>query len=134
MNAIRFETNRPLSTDEFIDILQRSRLAERRPVDDRACVDAMLAHSNLLITAWDGERLVGVARSVTDFGYCCYLSDLAIDVDYQRRGIGRELIEHTRRQLGPRARIILLSAPAAADYYPHIGFLQHDSAWVLDND
>lgn len=134
MNAICYDTDRRLTAEEFIDILKRSGLAERRPVDDRACIDAMLMHADLLITARDGDRLVGVARSVTDFGYCCYLSDLAVDIDYQRRGIGRELIELTRRQLGPRAKIILLSAPAVADYYPHIGFRRHDSAWLLEND
>jgi predicted N-acetyltransferase YhbS len=75
--------------------------------------------------------LVGVARSVTDFEYCCYLSDLAVDVDYQKLGIGKELIRRTQARLGPEAKIILLSAPKAEDYYPKLGFRRHDSAWTL---
>jgi ribosomal protein S18 acetylase RimI-like enzyme len=91
----------------------------------------MIKHSNLIITAWEGQLLVGLARSVTDFHYCCYLSDLAVDVAYQRRGIGRQLIQLTQDALGPRCKIILLSAPAAVDYYSHLGFDRHDQAWVL---
>ncbi len=134
MNMLSYTADRQLAVDEFIDLLRRSELASRRPVDDRDCIEQMLAHANLLITAWVGERLVGVARSVTDFSYCCYLSDLAVDNAFQGRGIGRELVRQTRDRLGPQAKIILLSAPAAADYYPHIGFRQHSSAWVLEND
>ena len=91
----------------------------------------MLRHANLLCTAWDGEKLVGVARSVTDFDYCCYLSDLAVDENYQRKGIGKELIRQTKSRLGDKARIILLSAPKAEAYYPKIGFEAHRSAWIL---
>jgi GNAT superfamily N-acetyltransferase len=128
---LRYETSRPISLDEFVDLLKRSTLAERRPVDDPKCIQAMLQHANLLCTAWDGEKLVGVARSVTDFEYCCYLSDLAVDENYQKRGIGKELIRLTRARLGGHAKIILLSAPKAETYYPKIGFESHRSAWVL---
>lgn len=127
---IHYSHDRPLTTEEFIDVLQRSTLAERRPVDDRECVQSMLKHADILISAWDQERLVGVARSVTDFSYCCYLSDLAVDVSYQRQGIGQELIRQTRQLLGSRCRVILLSAPKATTYYPHIGFEPHPSAWI----
>ena len=92
----------------------------------------MLEHSNLIATAWDDALLVGIARSVTDFHYCCYLSDLAVDVAYQRRGIGKRLIQLTQDALGRRCKIILLSAPAAVGYYPHLGFERHEQAWVLD--
>jgi len=91
----------------------------------------MLQHANLLCTAWDEGKLVGVARSVTDFEYCCYLSDLAVDEKYQKNGIGKELIRLTQLKLGPRAKIILLAAPKAAEYYPRIGFAAHGSAWIL---
>jgi predicted N-acetyltransferase YhbS len=128
---LRYETSRKISIDEFIDLLRRSTLAERRPVNDRKSVEAMLQHANLLCTAWDGEKLVGVARSVTDFEYCCYLSDLAVDEKYQKQGIGRELIRQTQSKLGDKAKIILLSAPKASDYYPKIGFDPHHSAWIL---
>jgi GNAT superfamily N-acetyltransferase len=128
---LRYETTRQISAGEFIDLLRRSTLAERRPVDDRKCIKAMLRHANLLCSAWDGEKLVGVARSVTDFAFCCYLSDLAVDENYQRKGIGKELIRQTRSRLGDKAMIILLSAPKAEAYYPKIGFEAHRSAWVL---
>ncbi len=91
----------------------------------------MLEHTNLLCTAWDSGKLVGVARSVTDFEFCCYLSDLAVDETYQRQGIGRELIRLTQSQLGSKAKIILLAAPKAEAYYPRIGFDAHRSAWIL---
>ncbi len=131
---IQYDSSRRLTESEFIDLLRRSTLAERRPVDDPQCVGAMLRHANLLCTAWDGERLVGVARSVTDFEYCCYLSDLAVDAAYQKQGIGKELIALTKSRLGPRAKIILLAAPKAEKYYPRIGFDPHHSAWVLPAD
>ncbi|MBN8460594.1 MAG: GNAT family N-acetyltransferase [Verrucomicrobia bacterium] len=128
---IQYEHSRAISRDEFTGLLGRSTLAERRPVDDAPCIEGMLMHANLLCTAWDGETLVGVARSVTDFVYCCYLSDLAVDRAYQKQGIGRELIRLTQSQLGERATIILLSAPNATEYYPRIGFKPHDSAWII---
>ena len=131
---IEYSTERSISSEQFIDVLRRSSLAERRPVEDRECIDQMLAHADLLVTAWDEQKLVGVARSVTDFGYCCYLSDLAVDQALQRAGIGRELISQTRALLRPRCMLILLSAPAATDYYPRIGFQQHPSAWTMAAD
>jgi ribosomal protein S18 acetylase RimI-like enzyme len=132
--SIQYDHSRLIDGDEFVDLLKRSTLAERRPIDDPNCIGAMLKHADLLCTAWDGGKLVGVARSVTDFEYCCYLSDLAVDVAYQNQGIGRELIRLTRSRLGKRATIILLSAPKAEAYYPRIGFDAHRSAWVLHAD
>jgi ribosomal protein S18 acetylase RimI-like enzyme len=129
-----YEINREITSGEFVDLLERSTLAQRRPVEDSGCVEGMLRHADLLITAWEDDRLVGAARSVTDFDYCCYLSDLAVDVAVQGRGVGRELIRRTREQLGPRCILILLSAPAAIGYYPRIGFTRHDSAWILKAD
>lgn len=128
---IQYESTRVIDADEFVDLLKRSTLAARRPVDDPQCVKAMIEHADLLCTAWDGGKLIGVARSVTDFEYCCYLSDLAVDEAYQRRGIGRELIRLTQSRLGSKAKIILLSAPKAEGYYPRIGFDPHRSAWIL---
>jgi GNAT superfamily N-acetyltransferase len=128
---ISYDTTRAITAAQFIDVLRRSTLAERRPVDDPKCIEAMLQHANLLCTAWHNQTLVGVARSVTDFEYCCYLSDLAVDAAYQNQGIGRELIALTRSKLGAKARIILLAAPKAAEYYPRIGFTAHTSAWML---
>lgn len=128
---IQIAVDRTITGDEFIDLLQRSGLAERRPVDDRECVEGMVANADLMVTAWDSDRLVGVARSVTDFSYCCYLSDLAVDRDFQKRGIGKSLIDQTRIQLKSGCSLILLSGPAATEYYPKLGFSQHPSAWVI---
>ena len=128
---LEYSDSRPLSADQFIDLLRRSTLAERRPVDDSDCIHAMLRHANLLCTAWDQGKLVGVARSVTDFEYCCYLSDLAVDEAYQKRGIGKRLIALTQARLGRQAKIILLAAPKAEGYYPRLGFEAHRSAWLL---
>jgi len=128
---ITYAADRSITADAFIGLLNRSTLGERRPIDDRACIDAMLQHANLLCTAWDNDTLVGVARSVTDFSYCCYLSDLAVAETHQKRGIGRELIRLTQRQLGPRAKLILLAAPKAEGYYPKLGFTPHHSAWTI---
>lgn len=132
--TIRYCDNQRISDSEFVDLLRRSTLAERRPVDDRRAIAAMLRHADLLCTAWAGEALVGVARSVTDFEYCCYLSDLAVDLSYQKQGIGRELIRLTQSRLGRRAKLILLSAPNAVGYYPKLGFHGHASAWLIPAD
>ena len=128
---LRYSTNDPVSVDQFRDVLIRSTLGQRRPIDDRSCLEGMIAKADLIASCWDGDRLVGIARSVTDFHYCCYLSDLAVDLNYQRRGIGVRLIEQTRERLGPRCTLILLSAPAAVEFYPRIGFERHSQAWVL---
>ena len=128
---IDYKVDAKITTDQFVDVLKRSLLSERRPIEDRACMAGMLRHADLIVTAWEEDLLVGIARSVTDFSFCCYLSDLAVDGSYQRTGIGRQLIKMTRERLGPRCALILLAAPAAAEYYPHIGFTRHESAWVL---
>lgn len=129
--TIDYKINTPISTDQFIDLLVRSTLGERRPVHDRACMEGMVNHSNLIITAWEGETLVGIARSMTDFHFACYLSDLAVHLDYQRRGIGKQLQRITQEQLGPHCSLILLAAPAANTYYGHIGFTHNPRCWVL---
>jgi ribosomal protein S18 acetylase RimI-like enzyme len=129
--TITYRINAEISVEQFIDVLKRSTLGERRPIEDRECIEGMIRHSNLMVTAWDGDRLAGVARSVTDFHYACYLSDLAVDVDYQHAGIGRELVARTQRELGPRCKIRLVSAPAATAYYPRIGFVRNAQCFEL---
>ena len=128
---ISYQHLRKITEAEFVDLLKRSTLSERRPIDDPKSIKAMLKHANLLCTAWDDAKLVGVARSVTDFEYCCYLSDLAVDKEYQRTGIGKGLIRLTQSRLGAKAKIILLAAPAAENYYGPVGFEPHRSAWVI---
>lgn len=130
--VINYKIENDLSPDEFIDVLKRSTLAERRPIEDRVRIELMLDHANLIVTARDGEKLVGVARSLTDFAYCTYLSDLAVDESYQKKGIGKELIKQTKLVTG-KAKIILLAAPAAVDYYPKIGMMKHDQCFILND-
>jgi ribosomal protein S18 acetylase RimI-like enzyme len=129
--AIQYRYGNDLDLDLVIDLYRRSTLGLRRPVDNRETMQAMLEHANLVVTAWDGERLVGIARTLTDFAYVGYLADLAVDAAYQRRGIGVTLIVQTRLRMGAQSKIVLLAAPAAAGYYPHIGFTGHSGAWVL---
>lgn len=129
---IRYSTTETITVAQFRDVLERSTLGERRPLDREDTLDAMLTNASLLATAWDGESLVGIARSVTDFAYCCYISDLAVDEAYQRQGIGRQLIEATAQRLGPQCKIILLAAPKADSYYGGVGFQRHPRAWVRD--
>lgn len=131
---ISYKVNQSISTDEFIGVLTASNLAERRPVDDRECLDGMLKNSNLIVTAWDEEKLIGIARSMTDFHYACYLSDIAVDKNYQNNSIGRQLQIVTQEQLGPKCKLILISAPASNSYYEHIGFTNNQRCWVLSRD
>ena len=95
---IEYKLNPQLTEDEFIDILNRSTLGERRPIEDKECMHGMLKNADIVITAVENDKIVGVARSVTDFHYCCYLSDLAVDKEYQKHGIGKKLIEMTQKQ------------------------------------
>lgn len=123
-----------MSAEEFQKILVASGLAERRPAGDLARLEAMLRHADLIVTARDGSRLVGVSRAITDFSYCCYLSDLAVDVEYQRQGIGRRLIEETRLGAGENTTLILIAAPAAETYYPKIGMTHLASCWAIPRE
>lgn len=131
---IDYKINMPLSTEQFIELLKSSTLAERRPIDDRECMDGMVNNSNLVVTAWDGDKLIGVARSMTDFHYACYLSDLAVDKEYQHYGIGKQLQVLSQEQLGANCKLILISAPAANSYYEHLGFSNSERCWVLERD
>jgi GNAT superfamily N-acetyltransferase len=128
---ITYDNRRDLNLEQVIELYHASTLGERRPLDDPAIMAEMLAHANLIITAWEGDLLVGIARTLTDFAYVGYLSDLAVRQSHQAQGIGTALIEQTRAHMGPRSMLVLLSAPQAVAYYPKIGFTQHPSAWVL---
>ncbi len=129
-SPISYQLEPDLSSAEFVDVLQRSTLAERRPVDRPETIAGMLQHADVIVTARASGLLVGVSRAITDFSYCTYLSDLAVDESYQRRGIGRELIRLTHDAAGPHTTLILLAAPKAVDYYPHVGFQPHTSCWL----
>ena len=128
---IHYQLEPSLSADEFIDVSIRSTLAERRPVSDRKTIQQMLAHADIVLTARQDGRLVGVSRAITDFSYCTYLSDLAVDEACQGRGIGRELIRRTHEAAGLKTTLVLLAAPKAQTYYPRVGMTKHKSCWVI---
>lgn len=132
MSDIIYAVEKSLDVSEFIEVLKKSTLAQRRPVDDEQRILSMCNNANLIITARLDGMLFGVARSITDFVYCTYLSDLAVDTKYQKKGIGKRLIEETKKQT-PQAKLILLSAPAAVDYYPKIGMTRHNYCYYIDD-
>jgi predicted N-acetyltransferase YhbS len=121
MTEITYRSDAVLTVEQAIDLYNRSTLGERRPVD----------RPDITITAWDGEKLVGIARTLTDYTYVAYLADLAVDSKYQRQGIGKRLVEETKPKLGPECMIVLLAAPQANDYYPKLGFEHNPRAWML---
>jgi GNAT superfamily N-acetyltransferase len=130
---IQYRDDAKVTVEEAIDLYIRSTLGERRPVDNKETFEAMLKNANLTITAWDQGKLIGISRSLTDFAYVTYLADLAVDQEYQRIGIGKELIAQTQKRLGPNCMIVLLAAPKANEYYEHIGFEHNPRAWTLKN-
>jgi ribosomal protein S18 acetylase RimI-like enzyme len=129
MTDLTFRINAPVSPAQAIELFRSSGI--NRPVDDEARVAQMLRYGNLTITAWHGSRLVGLARSLTDYCFCCYLSDLAVSGDFQRRGIGKKLIEMTKAQVGEQTTLLLLAAPAAKDYYPKTGMARYVDTFVI---
>ena len=130
--TIDYQLEPALSAEEFVNVLQRSTLAERRPVDESERIESMLRNASLIVTARSGAKLVGVSRAITDFAFCTYLSDLAVDVEFQKLGIGRELIRRTHEAAGCATRLIRLAAPKSRSYYPHVGLVPHDSCWMLE--
>lgn len=126
---ITYRLGNDLDLDTVIDVYRDSTLGERRPIDDRERMGEMLANANLVVSAWDEAKLVGIARSLSDFAFCTYLSDLAVRLDYQRKGIGKELMQRTL-EAGGNASLFLFAAPNAVAYYPHVGFSQ-GSGWMM---
>lgn len=132
MDEIVYSIEKSLDPDEFIEVLKSSTLAERRPIDDEQRITTMCNNANLIVTARLNGLLIGVARSITDFVYCTYLSDLAVNINYQKKGIGKKLIEESKKA-APQAKLILLSAPAAINYYPKLGMKKHDHCYYIDD-
>jgi predicted N-acetyltransferase YhbS len=126
-----FRIGNDLELDAVLAVYRESGLGARRPISDRERMAAMIRNANLVITAWDGGELVAIARSITDWVYVTYLADLAVKESHQKRGVGKELIRKTREACDPRSMLLLLAAPAAEKYYPHIGFKHHPQAWML---
>ena len=128
---ITYRTGNDLDVDAVIALYKASTLGERRPVGNREKFKQMLQHANLVITAWDGDQMVGIARSFSDFSFVTYLSCLVVRDSHQRQGIGKELMRRTQLAAGMDVRIVLLAAPQAVEYYPQTGFTQHMSAWTI---
>ena len=128
---VTFQLEPELGPDEFIAVLSRTSLGERRPIHDRSRVEGMLKHADLIVTARCSSQLVGVSRALTDYQFCTYLSDLAVDEAFQGRGIGKRLIEETHKAAGLKTMLILIAAPQAVTYYPHIGMQPHNSCWYI---
>lgn len=126
---ITYKSNLTPDTQLIIDLYNSSGI--NRPTADHERIAKMYANSNLVVTAWDGEQLVGIARSLTDFCYSCYLSDLAVRKEYQKDGIGRQLIALTKEVIGEQTMLLLLSAPAAMGYYPKVGFDQVENGFII---
>ncbi len=129
--TIIYQTENDLTVEDFRLVLKNSTLGERRPIDDTERLDLMLKNANLIVTARLEGTIIGVSRAITDFAFCTYLSDLAVDENYQKKGIGKELIRRTKLA-APRAKLILLSAPKAVDYYPRIGMKHHPHCYYID--
>lgn len=129
MGEIQYRGDREISPEQLAEVFRHSGI--RRPVDDLPRLAAMLKHANVLITAWHGEQLVGVARALSDLSYCCYLSDLAVDARYQKQGIGGNLIDRVRTAIGDKSMLLLLAAPEAMAYYPKVGFEPVANAWII---
>jgi predicted GNAT superfamily acetyltransferase len=129
---IVYQIEKTVSIEEFRELLVKSTLGERRPINNHETLSKMVEHGNLIVTARDNGKLIGIARSLTDFNYCTYLSDLAVAENYQKMGIGKELIKQTKLKT-PYAKLILLSAPKAIEYYPKIGMTKWEQCYVLDN-
>ena len=128
---VSYQIENELTAEEFIDVLKRSTLGERRPIQEPDRIEAMLKHANLIVTARIAGKLIGVSRALSDFAFCTYLSDLAVDEQYQKLGIGKELIRQTKLASG-KAKLILLSAPKAIHYYPKIGMKRHEYCFFID--
>ncbi len=131
---LTFQLEPQLAVEDFYTVLRTSGLSERRPVDDRYRLAKMLENADIILTARMGAIIVGVSRAVTDYSYCCYLSDLAVDKQYQRQGIGKRLIAETHKAAGLMTSLILLSSPAAQDYYPRIGMKTVSNGWIIPRE
>jgi ribosomal protein S18 acetylase RimI-like enzyme len=129
--VIHYRSDCKVDVVTFKDILDRSGLGARRPVNDASRLERMLAAYNLTLTAWQGEKLVGVATCWTDYAYSAYLADLAVDAALQRCGIGRRLVDMARAMVGPQVTLMLMSAPAAMEYYPKIGMERVENCFIF---
>lgn len=128
-SGIEYKINKPLQVTAIIEVFQSSGI--KRPVEDTERIKTMFQNSNLVVSAWISGKLIGISRALTDFAYCCYLSDLAVKKEHQRKGIGKRLIEITKETIGDKATLTLLAAPTAIAYYPKIGLEKADNSFII---
>lgn len=126
---IQFRTNEKVKAESVIEVFKSSGI--NRPIDDVKRIQTMLDNSNLIVTAWKGFELIGISRSVTDYSYCCYLSDLAVKKEYQKFGIGKTLIDITQQAIGEQTMLLLLSTTSAMEYYPKVGFEKVENGYII---
>ena len=129
---VLYKINTEISAEQISELFSKSGI--NRPVKDLPRIKKMFDNSNLTITAWVGGELAGVARALTDFCYCCYLSDLAVDKKFQHKGIGKELVKRVRKEISKQSMLLLLSAPQAMEYYPKINFEKSNSAFIINRE
>ena len=134
IGGISYAREASLPAAEFIDLLMRSGLGRHRPIQDRSRIERMLANSNFIVSARLAGSLIGVVRGVTDVAWCCYLSDVAVDVAFQGRGIGRHLMEQARREAGAESMCLLLAYPDAVNFYQSIGMKRFADAFLLNRE
>jgi GNAT superfamily N-acetyltransferase len=132
--SITYSYDAQLTVEQVIELFNKSTLGERRPVDRQDIFQGMIDNADIMISAWDGDLLVGIARSLSDFSYVTYLADLAVDESYQHQGIGKQLIEETQKRTKPECMMVLLAAPKANDYYPKLGFVHNPRAWMIKSN
>jgi len=129
LTVIEYKYNEKITPEQLSQVFLASKLI--RPTDDYPRLQKMINHADILFTAWNGDQLVGAARAVMDFSYCCYLSDLAVDISYQKEGIGKTLLQLLKERIGEEVALILLAAPDAMSYYPHVGFENIDNGFRI---
>lgn len=132
--TIEYRTDATLDVNQVIDLYKSSTLGGRRPVDKPEVFQGMIDNANIVITAWDNNQLVGIARALSDLVYVTYLADLVVHEAYQQQGIGKQLIDLTQTQAAQDCMLVLLSAPQANDYYPKLGFTHNPRAWMLKSN
>ncbi len=129
MTEIQFKIGEVPEIEQIIEVYNSSGII--RPTKDFNRIEKMYANSNLIVSAWTGNKLIGISRSLTDFCYACYLSDLAVKKEYQKDGIGKRLIELTQDEIGEKTALILLSAPGAMEFYPKVGFDKVENGFII---
>ncbi len=127
--SIIYSTEKRPTAEQVIELYNNAGLD--RPTNDRDRIQKMVDNSNLIVTAWDNDLLVGISRAITDWAWCCYLSDLAVRDGYKKAGIGRRLIQLTKEKVGDQSMVLLLSVPTAMEYYPKVGFVKQESSFIM---